>query len=149
MKKVIRLISFLTMIIATLTISSLTTYAATQYHYRTKMDYLTELNNYESSSHMIETMYHMEAYGNATAVDLAKFAFTRWDEELNDIYQNIKAYLSDTEKATLKADELNWIKDKERIAQSILDSTGSLLEYYNYLLETTKNRCYYLVNIYA
>lgn len=78
--------------------------------------------------------------------------YKRWDDALNEIYKNLKDNLDKDTIAKLEQEELNWIKEKESKAKSdsLQYKGGTLegLEYTTSLSNSTKERCYYLVNNY-
>lgn len=114
----------------------------------TRQEYLEGLKCFEEDD-MGECIYYMRYFGDPTDLEIMQYKFKRWDERINIIYPSIREELSEKRKAQLKDDEVKWIVEKERKAQAILDRGGTQLEYYNYLVNTTKSRCYYLVNTYT
>ncbi|NBI08329.1 lysozyme inhibitor LprI family protein [Senegalia massiliensis] len=79
-------------------------------------------------------------------------AYEMYDEELNDIYALLKQELSPEVMENLKAEQLKWIKEKEEKANKEMKKyeggTFELVSNYVSLYESTKERCYELVNQY-
>ena len=75
-----------------------------------------------------------------------------WDKILNEIYNNIKTVLTDSEMNDLKNEELKWINFRDAEAQRCADvykgGTESNVAFYKSLCETTRNRCNELVDRY-
>ena len=73
-----------------------------------------------------------------------------WDNELNNIWGQLKEHLPDSEFQSLLQDQRNWIQQKESRAQAAYNQQGtmSLLEGDSVILEETKNRVYWLVETY-
>lgn len=75
-----------------------------------------------------------------------------WDDALNEIYNDLKNTLSPDNMEKLKQEELAWISKKESDAKNEADKVkGGTLEPVNYslsLADSTKKRCYELVNKY-
>lgn len=78
--------------------------------------------------------------------------YKRWDKALNEIYSDLKENLSKEEMNKLEAEETKWIKDKEEKAKeagkTYEGGTAEGLVYTSSLAETTKSRCYELVDKY-
>lgn len=75
-----------------------------------------------------------------------------WDDALNEMYKDLQNTLSSNDKENLKEDELAWISKKENDAKNTANEVkGGTLEpvYYSLsLVDSTKKRCYELVNKY-
>lgn len=75
-----------------------------------------------------------------------------WDDALNEIYKELQNTLSSSDMEKLKKEELAWISQKEIDAKNAADKVkGGTLEPVNYSLsvaDSTKKRCYELVNNY-
>ncbi len=112
-----------------------------------KEKYLGELNNIQRKADNVyvgDTDPEMrEAIG---------YIYTLWDNELNRIYQDLKNNLPKDQFKKLEKEEVQWIKEKKRIAQKEADQykggTLAPLTYTSTEAEETKNRCYELVNNY-
>jgi uncharacterized protein YecT (DUF1311 family) len=79
-------------------------------------------------------------------------AYGKYDDALNEIYALLKKELSPDVMAELKSEQVEWIKDKEEKAENErLKYEGGTFEYvawYISLYESTKDRCYELVEEY-
>ncbi len=79
-------------------------------------------------------------------------SYERYDKELNEIYALLKKELSPETFEDLKAKQLKWIEEKEKKAEEErLKYEGATFEYvafYISLYESTKDKCYELVNTY-
>lgn len=79
-------------------------------------------------------------------------AFDMYDEALNEIYSLLKEQLSQDAMKSLKDEENNWIAEKEDAAnKEAAQYKGGTFEFVAYnmsLYESTKKRCYELVNNY-
>lgn len=80
-------------------------------------------------------------------------AYEMYDEALNEIYSLLKEQLSQDTMKSLQAEETKWIKQKEDSAnKSASDYKGGTFEFVAYnssLYQSTKDRCYELVNNYT
>ncbi|MNE54313.1 hypothetical protein D3C80_1490840 [compost metagenome] len=76
----------------------------------------------------------------------------RWDKALNEIYNELKQQLSESEMAELKEKQLDWITYRDNTAkEASLEFEGGTmepLEYTAVLGSVTKDRCYELVKVY-
>jgi len=76
----------------------------------------------------------------------------QWDDELNDIYSVLKAQLSPSDMKNLQSEEIQWIKDRDTKAKNnSAEMAGGSMEkvlYEGSLAESTKERCYVLVDKY-
>jgi uncharacterized protein YecT (DUF1311 family) len=79
-------------------------------------------------------------------------AYEKYDAALNDIYSLLKKELSPEVMADLKSQQVKWIKEKEEKAEKErLKYEGGTFEnvaWYISLYESTKDRCYELVEEY-
>lgn len=79
-------------------------------------------------------------------------SYERYDDALNQIYSLLKKELSPAVMKELKAEQLKWIEQKEAKAEKErLKYEGGTFEnvaWYISLYESTKDRCYELVNEY-
>ncbi|MBD7912141.1 lysozyme inhibitor LprI family protein [Clostridium cibarium] len=78
--------------------------------------------------------------------------YERWDKALNEIYTELKKDLSKSDMSKLEKEELQWIKDKEdkakKAAAEFKGGTAENLTYTESLVQSTKERCYELVEKY-
>lgn len=79
-------------------------------------------------------------------------SYDRYDKALNEIYTLLQSELSPKIMIALKNEEINWIKQKEDIAnEERLKYNGKTFEWVAYYIssyKSTKERCYKLVNTY-
>lgn len=79
-------------------------------------------------------------------------SYDRYDKALNEIYTLLQSELSPKIMKALKNEEINWIKQKEDIAnEERLKYKGKTFEWVAYYIssyKSTKERCYQLVNTY-
>jgi len=79
-------------------------------------------------------------------------SYEKYDEALNEIYGLLNKELSSETVKELKAEQIKWIEQKENKAneerQKYDGGTFENVAYYISLYESTKNRCYELVNKY-
>ncbi|SFD02305.1 lysozyme inhibitor LprI family protein [Clostridium uliginosum] len=95
-----------------------------------------------------------DLYGGSTLEmkSAASQEYQRWDNALNEIYDVLKQQLSSDEMNKLKKEEIKWISDRDNKAKK--DSlkyeggTAESLIYGTSLAQTTKERCYELVEKY-
>lgn len=84
--------------------------------------------------------------------DYYGISYEKYDEALNEIYALLKKELSPETMKDLKAEQINWIEQKEDKAneerQKYEGGTNENVAYYTSLYESTKDRCYELVNNY-
>ncbi len=79
-------------------------------------------------------------------------SYEMYDKELNEIYAVLKKELSPEVMKDLKTEQIKWIEQKEEKAnderQKYNEGTFENVAMYISLYESTKNRCYELVNTY-
>ena len=90
-----------------------------------------------------------------TTVEMKEAENTRyksWDDMLNEIYNLLKTQLTEEKMKKLQEEEINWIKYRDETAENeakkFEGGTLQPIAYVSSLTETTKNRCYELVNNY-
>ncbi|MFC0187264.1 lysozyme inhibitor LprI family protein [Fictibacillus aquaticus] len=75
-----------------------------------------------------------------------------WDKALNEIYSILKDNMADSEFQVLKTEQIQWIKTRDEVAQTEFDREGggslSRVVQVESLADSTKERCYELVNLY-
>lgn len=78
--------------------------------------------------------------------------YKQWDQALNEIYSVLKTELSQSEMKALQDEEIKWIsyRDKKAEEDSARVKGGTLepVEHTYSLANTTKSRCYELVEKY-
>lgn len=114
-----------------------------------KEEYIQKLNNIEKGLADLENLYDGPT---SEMVEAALETHKRWDNALNDIYGVLKKQLPANEMSLLKEKQIKWIKYRDDTAKtdSLQYRGGTLepLEYRLSLANTTKERCYELVEIY-
>lgn len=90
-----------------------------------------------------------------TTIEMKEAENTRyksWDDMLNEIYNLLKTQLTEEKMKKLQEEEINWIKYRDETAENeakkFEGGTLQPIAYVSSLTETTKNRCYELVNNY-
>ena len=114
-----------------------------------KKVYIEKLNDIENGLSDLDSLYA----GNTIEMKAAaEEEWTRWDKALNEIYKELKNDLPEDKFKELEKEEVQWIKDRDKKAkQSSLELKGGTAEqlaYTSSLAESTKERCYELVNKY-
>ena len=78
--------------------------------------------------------------------------YTKWDVALNEVYNTLKKQLSISDMKNLQHKEIQWIVHRDAVAnkEAAQYKGGSIepLIYISSLADTTKNRCYELVEKY-
>lgn len=78
--------------------------------------------------------------------------YKRWDAALNEIYGVLKGQLSASDMKKLQSEEIQWISNRDAKAkEASSEMKGGTMEpviYVNSLADTTKQRCYELVEKY-
>lgn len=89
-----------------------------------------------------------DAYKN-----MAEYEYRLWDNELNSVYQAILSVMLEEEANALRAEEREWIKERDTVAHKAISKynggTIESLEYTASLADSTRTRVYYLVESYA
>lgn len=116
----------------------------------TKDEYIKKLENVSASLSDLDSLY--ESGVTADMVQAASTEFKRWDDLLNDIWAVLKAEMNEKDFEKLLDEQLSWIKNKEDLALAAAKEMegGSMYNviYTDSLAQTTKSRCYELVNKY-
>ncbi|MBM7704743.1 lysozyme inhibitor LprI family protein [Metabacillus iocasae] len=77
----------------------------------------------------------------------------RWDNLLNDVYQDLRSHLSSEEKDALLIQQREWISTRDQTAEEnarpFLNTTSYGYELTKSLAELTKQRCYELIEKYS
>lgn len=111
--------------------------------YRTKLDIIgVELKK-------------LDIKDSGTTADMRSAAnerYKKWDAALNEIYGVLKGDLSSSDMKKLQNEEIQWISDRDAKAKKTSsEMKGGTMEsviYVNSLADTTKQRCYELVEKY-
>ncbi|MFA9375836.1 MAG: lysozyme inhibitor LprI family protein [Lachnotalea sp.] len=115
-----------------------------------KEQYLTRL---DSIKNYYEDLWNQSgSFDMAGMKELRNQEYTKWDDELNTIYQQIKKKFSEEDFITVRDEERQWITDRdEKSALAASNYTGGTmesLEYMSSMTNITRERTYELVEIY-
>lgn len=115
-----------------------------------KQEYKDKLDKVEEN-----LKYLQDPKYSATTVDMRKAAgetYKQWDAALNEIYSVLKTQLSSSDMKTLQDEEVKWIafrnKKAEEDSAQVKGGTLEPVEHTYSLANTTKSRCYELVEKY-
>lgn len=116
----------------------------------TKQDYLAKLDDVEAGLKDLQSL--KDEGTTASMTDAANQEYERWDKALNEIYNELKLQLPESEMTELKQKQLDWIAYRDETAKkaSLKFEGGTMesLEYVSVLGSVTKDRCYELVKVY-
>lgn len=114
-----------------------------------KEKYLNVLSNLEIQEKDLKID---EAKNTMEMIKAFSSKYDLYDKELNEIYKELKAQLSKEDMDRVEKEEIQWITNKETKAKedSVKYKGGTMekVEYTASLAESTKTRCYELVNLY-
>ena len=114
-----------------------------------KQEYKTKLDNIEIS---LESLKEKDAGTTLEMREAASERFKQWDAALNEIYNVLKGQLSPSDMKKLQSEEIQWISNRDAKAKKeSLEMKGGTMEpliYTSSLQDTTKKRCYELVEKY-
>lgn len=117
--------------------------------YATKSLKETYLEKYNKLAEELSTLER--SYSNSSTEtekkELANKKYSKWDEFLNEIWTTLKSNMESSEFDVLTQIQISWITEKESIAKNKGGSLDSL-EGLKSLSESTKSRCYTLINNY-
>ena len=109
----------------------------------------TYLEKYNKLAEELSTLER--SYSNSSTEtekkELANKKYSKWDEFLNEIWTALKSNMESSEFEALTQVQISWITEKESIAKNKGGSLDSL-EALKSLSESTKSRCYTLINNY-
>lgn len=114
-----------------------------------KQIYKKKLDDIQAGLKDLEDLYA----GNTIEMkSAASQEYERWDKALNEIYGVLKQQLSSDDMNKLKEEQIKWISDRDSKAKKdSLEYEGGTAEqliYTSSLAQTTKERCYELVEKY-
>lgn len=121
------------------------------------VDEKTEKEQYIERLNSITTYYddlwsRTDSFSMVDMKELKNQEYTKWDDELNTIYQLIKKKLPEDKFIALRDEEREWItkRDEQATLAGSKYAGGSMegLEYMSVMTELTKERTYELVDIY-
>ena len=115
-----------------------------------KKEYLDKMDNLDDN---LNTKLKDKLEGTTLEMrEATSEIYTAWDEVLNEIYSQIISTLSNQEKDKLILEENNWIKERDKkadnAAKEVEGGTMEPLVRTSSLANSTKERCYELVNNY-
>ncbi|MBV7276295.1 DUF1311 domain-containing protein [Clostridiaceae bacterium UIB06] len=97
----------------------------------------------------------LDVKDSGTTADMREAAnerYKKWDSALNEIYGVLRGDLSSSDMKKLQNEEIQWISDRDAKAKKASsEMKGGTMEpviYINSLADTTKQRCYELVEKY-
>lgn len=114
-----------------------------------------EKQNYLNSlAYLMEFKYYAGDDKEKNSVILE--CYTAWDKELNKIYQLLSKKLSETEMEQLRIEQRKWITRRDELAQYYYEDWNNdeyfrkdaQFIYHCTLLDITKRRTYYLIDLY-
>jgi uncharacterized protein YecT (DUF1311 family) len=113
-----------------------------------KQEYKTKLDNielgFEDFDNTEKTTKDMRDHANER--------YKQWDDALNEIYGVLKRQLSASDMKNLQNEEIQWIKNRDsKASEASSKAKGGTLEpvlYVGSLAQSTKERCYELVDKY-
>ena len=114
-----------------------------------KQEYITNLDNIEIG------LKDLDKKDSGTTLDMREAAnerYKRWDTSLNEIYNVLKGQLSSSDIKKLQSEQIQWISNRDAKAKKAsLEMKAGTMEpvlYTGSLADTTKIRCYELVEKY-
>ncbi|WP_258549738.1 lysozyme inhibitor LprI family protein [Rossellomorea aquimaris] len=117
-----------------------------------KTEYLNKLDNIQKELDAMPDKKDSDKGVTNAMKNYYGVSYERYDDALNEIYSLLKKELSPEVMKELKAEQVKWIEQKEAKAEKErLKYEGGTFEnvaWYISLYESTKDRCYELVNEY-
>ncbi|MGF3104633.1 lysozyme inhibitor LprI family protein [Rossellomorea sp. DUT-2] len=117
-----------------------------------KTEYLNKLENIQKELDAMPDKKDSDKGVTNAMKNYYGVSYERYDDALNEIYSLLKKELSPEVMKELKAEQVKWIEQKEEKAEKErLKYEGGTFEnvaWYISLYESTKDRCYELVNEY-
>jgi uncharacterized protein YecT (DUF1311 family) len=114
-----------------------------------KQIYKDKLDNIQLG---LKDLAHLYAGNTIEMKSAASQEYERWDNALNEIYGVLKQQLSSDDMNKLKKEQIKWISDRDdKAKKESLEYKGGTAEqliYTSSLAQTTKERCYELVEKY-
>ena len=114
-----------------------------------KQQYKTKLDNIEIA---LQSLKEKDAGTTLEMRQAAGERFKQWDAALNEIYNVLKGQLSPSDMKKLQSEEIQWLSNRDSKAKKeSLEMEGGTLEpliYTSSLQDTTRKRCYELVEKY-
>ncbi|MEK4907037.1 lysozyme inhibitor LprI family protein [Niallia sp. FSL M8-0099] len=117
-----------------------------------KAEFIAKLDNIQKEVDAMPDKKDSDKGVTNAMINYYGVSYEKYDEALNEIYSILKAELSPEVMNNLKTDQVKWIEQKEAAAKEERSkySGGTFENVANYisLYESTKKRCYELVNEY-
>jgi uncharacterized protein YecT (DUF1311 family) len=117
-----------------------------------KTEYLNKLDNIQKELDVMPDKKDSDKGVTNAMKNYYGVSYEKYDDALNEIYSLLKKELSPEDMKELKAEQVKWIEQKEAKAEKErLKYEGGTFEnvaWYISLYESTKDRCYELVNEY-
>lgn len=117
-----------------------------------KTEYLDKLDNIQKELDAMPEKKDSDKGVTNAMKNYYGIAYEKYDKALNDIYSVLSDELSAETMVELRAEQIKWIEQKEDTAnderKEYEDGTFENVAYYISTYESTKERCYELVNDY-
>ena len=117
-----------------------------------KTEFIERLDNIQKEIDALPEKKDSDAGMTNAMKNYYGIAYEMYDKELNDIYALLQKELSPEVMDSLEQEEIKWIEEKEKVAkEESLKYKGGTFEFVAdkiSLYQSTKNRCYELVNSY-
>lgn len=117
-----------------------------------RQEYIERLNQVQKELDSLEIKKDSDKGVTNAMRSFYGISYEEYDKVLNEIYNLYKEELSKETMKELQEEQLNWIEEKEKRAIKELEEyKGGTFEFVAYnlsLYESTKERCYELVNTY-
>lgn len=116
-----------------------------------KAKYLAQMKEIDEQYNKIQEEFNTPAGQSQTAMNILSYKqYKLYDDELNNIYQFIKANTPANKFEQIQKDELAWIQEKNNKLNEIASTGGTIVPLNVNAADTsmTKERCLYLINTY-
>ena len=116
-----------------------------------KAKYLAQMKEIDEQYNKIQEEFNTPAGQSQTAMNILSYKqYKLYDDELNNIYQFIKANTPANKFEQIQKDELAWIQEKNNKLNEIASTGGTIVPINVNIADTsmTKERCLYLINTY-
>ena len=113
-----------------------------------KVDYLRALQQVEVDAGYVD----FSDVSTVGMVEAQNKVLKLWDDKLNEIYNFLKTYMDSNSFKKLEKEQIQWLKYRDKTAEAAMNrfegGSGGQIEYVSSVTNTTKERCYELVNNY-
>lgn len=117
-----------------------------------RSEFIEKLDNIQEEVDSLPIKKHSDAGATNAIRSYYGILYDMYDKELNEIYVLLKEQLSPETMQNLQNEQIKWIEEKESAANKAADQyKGKTLEFVEFnssLYQSTKDRCYELVNTY-